>query len=145
MDIKHDIDFDGPMKYSKGYKYQIKEPLKAFIPSLKEYGDIRYGFIILTSGLLELVPGFAWDGASGPTIDTKSSMRAGAVHDALYRLIRQELLPDSAKELADELLHDICVMDGMWRWRAASWYRAVDKFADSAADPKNKIKIKSAP
>lgn len=145
MKIKHEINFDGPLAYSSGYKYQAAEKLSVFIPALKSFGACKIKFVRLKHGLLEILPGFAWDGASGPTIDTKSSMRGGCVHDALYRFIRRELLPPEVKSIADELLHDICVMDEMWHWRADSWYLAVDRLADSAADPKNRVKIKRAP
>ena len=46
--------------------------------------------------------------------------------------------PASAKEIADELLHDICLIDEMWHWRADIWYDGADHLASAAADPKNK-------
>ena len=33
---------------------------------------------------------YAWDGPSGPTIDTSNSMRASLVHDVLYQAMREE-------------------------------------------------------
>ena len=42
------------------------------------------------------------------------------------------------KEIADELLHDICLIDEMWHWRADIWYDGADHLASAAADPKNK-------
>lgn len=140
-----EVGFSGPLFYTSGCKYQSTEELRVFTRALKEYGDAVCEYLQLSNGLLTIKKGFAWDGASGPTIDTVSSMRAGCVHDAIYRLIRQGALPAAAKGLADKLLHDICLMDGMWHWRANAWYVAVDKLADSAADPKNKVKVKRAP
>ena len=89
--------------------------------------------------------GYAYDGPSGPTIDTKSSMRGSLAHDALYQLIRQGYLPGIARIRADNFMHKCFIEDGMWRWRASSWRKAVSKFAVSAADPKNKKKVYEAP
>ena len=136
---------EGKMRYTDGCKYQLYEPITFYIPSLSTHKNIKLDFIELYDGYLTLLKGFAWDGASGPTIDTKSSMRGSAVHDALYKLIRQELLPASVKELADDILEFTCVEDGMWEWRAGAWHTGVDKLADAAADPRNKKKIKEAP
>jgi len=134
-----------PMKYTKGCKYQLFETMEVFIPDLISYDNIVCDFIWLKKGRLTLLKGFAWDGASGPTIDTKSSMRASAIHDALYKLIRQGYLPAKTKNLADVILRYVCIQDGMWEWRAGAWFLAVGKFADTAADPKNKKKIMEAP
>ena len=133
------------MEYTSGCKYQLHSDMAVFIPELVKYGKLSVDFILLSEGRLTLLKGFAWDGASGPTIDTKSSMRGSAVHDALYKLIRQELLPPEVKELADDIFECICVGDGMWVWRAGAWRKAVGGLADAAADPKNKKKVFSAP
>ena len=34
-------------------------------------------------------PGYAWDGASGPTIDTKNTVAASMIHDILYQFMRE--------------------------------------------------------
>ena len=138
MKTQNFVTFSGPMSYTKGYKYQLYDSLSVFIPALVTYGSVTSRYVTLGDGLLVISRHWAWDGASGPTIDTKSSMRASCVHDAIYYLIRQGLLPPEAKEIADELLHDICLIDEMWHWRADIWYAGVDKLADAAADPKNK-------
>ncbi len=63
---------------------------------------------------------------SGPTIDTKSFMRGSLAHDALYQLMHEKLLTVAdARELADKVLRDICITDGMWKVRAWWVYRAV--------------------
>lgn len=84
-------------------------------------------------GMLRIFAGYAWDGASGPTIDTKNSMRASLIHDALYQLMREGKLGQEWRDEADKLLHDICVKDGMWSVRAKAWLIAVWKFAAYAA------------
>lgn len=62
------------IRYRSGYKYQLAEGCTVrtgiFPPE-----EIVTEFISLnTLGVLSIRRGYAWDGASGPTIDTKSSM-----------------------------------------------------------------------
>ena len=59
-------------------------------------------------GRLEVKRTYAWDGPSGPTIDTRNFMRGSLVHDALYQLIRLEVLPPESRKRADQLLREIC-------------------------------------
>lgn len=75
-------------------------------------------------GLLTIQPGYAWDGPSGPTLDTPSFMRGSLVHDALYQLMREGDLPIEARQRADALLRDICLAAGMWppRARYVHWF-----------------------
>lgn len=76
---------------------------------------------LYSDGRLVIANGYAWDGPSGPTLNTESSMRGSLVHDALYQLIREGLLPASLKPTCDWELAEICIEDGMWRWRARLW------------------------
>lgn len=78
------------------------------------------GWIAFEAGVLMIKAGYCWDGASGPTIDTQSSMRASLVHDAFYQLMREGLLPQEYRAAADNLFQSICREDGMGRFRA--WY-----------------------
>jgi hypothetical protein len=39
---------------------------------------------------------------------------------------------------ADDLLYRLCLVDGMWRWRAWLAYRAVRRFARGAAMPSHR-------
>jgi hypothetical protein len=60
--------------YKSGYKYQLVEDytLKTSIIGLA----VVTQFINLTTdGLLTIFKGYCYDGASGPTVDTKTSMR----------------------------------------------------------------------
>lgn len=76
---------------------------------------------LYSDGRLVIAKDYAWDGPSGPTINSESSMRGSLVHDALYQLIREGLLPASLKPTCDWELAEICIEDGMWRWRARAW------------------------
>lgn len=133
------------IRYSEGYKYQLKEGYSLQLPWKPEQ-RVDHDFLYVDeNGLLVIFPGYAWDGPSGPTIDTPSSMRGSLVHDALYQLMREELIPLSCRGMADDLLYQICLEDGMWHWRAAYWRRGVIDFAEGAALSKNDKKIITAP
>lgn len=73
---------------------------------------------------------YAWDGPSGPTIDTESFMRGSLVHDALYQLMREGHLDRKIWRLyADKLLRKICLEDDMSKFRAWYVYHSVRLFA----------------
>lgn len=131
--------------YKSGYKYQLTGD---YIVQVGIYPEkiVSTGYLSLApDGQLTILRGYAWDGPSGPTLDTKSFMRGSLVHDALYQLIRMELLPPQDRKTADKVLRSICKEDGMWSARAWWVYKAVRRAGGSAADPNNKKKIKTAP
>ena len=133
------------ISYKKGYKYQLAEDYKIQTDIFPPV-DIYTEYISLTAkGLLFIKRGYAWDGASGPTRDTKSSMRGSLVHDTLYQLMRMGLLAFMWRYVIDKLLHRICVEDGKYRWRAWAWFKAVRWAAKSAALPENKREVHEAP
>lgn len=107
------------IKYRDGYKYQLAEDF-TIQTKIFPAADIVTPFICLTrTGLLTIKAGYAWDGPSGPTWDTKNFMRGSLVHDALYQLMRMKLLDCGWRPTADEELVRICKQDGMWgirRW-----------------------------
>ena len=111
--------------YKKGYKYQLAGS-HIYHVDIKPPESIRAGYVHLNvAGVLWLRSGYAWDGCSGPTWDDKHNMRGGLIHDALYQLIRLELLPLSCKEAADRELQKVCIEDGMSRIRAWYYYQGV--------------------
>ena len=131
--------------YRSGYKYQISESYSTDVV-LRPDDNITSEFIQLSvDGLLTMKKGYAWDGPSGPTFDTKSFMRGSLVHDALYQLMRYEYLPGTCREDADQELHRMCREDGMNAFRA--WYilKAIRSAAGFAASPESKKKVKVAP
>ena len=133
------------IKYMKGYKYQLHETYSVMIPIKPEHNIVTEYIELSAFGLLTIKEGYAWDGPSGPTIDTKTSMRGALVHDSLYQLLREKLLDKSLRPQCDQIAHDIWVEDGMYEWRAALWKRELEKFAGYAADPKNKKEVLIAP
>jgi hypothetical protein len=130
--------------YRDGYRYQLANDYSVDIGLAGFAHDGPY-LSLYTGGGLVIRKGYAWDGPSGPTIDTKTFMRGSLVHDALYQLIREGALPAKLREFADRLLRKHCREDGM-NWLRAWWvYRALRMFGDAAADPANKKPIIVAP
>jgi len=124
------------MNYKKGFKYQLvgdeyyKTGITGYVIDLK-------WLTLELDGTLLVKDGYAWDGPSGPTIDTASFMRGSLIHDALYELIRKGHIQPSCKGIADQILRDICLEDGMWSTRAWWVYKGVTYFGKSSTLEKN--------
>lgn len=133
------------MKYKSGYKYQLAED-EVFKTLIKPKHHISTDYINLSKGgKLTIKAGYAWDGPSFPAIDTKSFMRGSLVHDALYQLMRMELLGIQWRVPADRLLQVVCVEDGMWKVRAWWVYKGLQVADGESALPENKKKTHTAP
>lgn len=133
------------IKYRKGYKYQLYNDY-SIATGIKRPSDVATSFLFLSrGGILTISKGYAWDGPSGPTFDTKNFMRGSLVHDALYQLMREGLLPQGYREKADRLLREICLDAGMSKLRAWYVYRGVSRFAFPFARPELRIPIQEAP
>ena len=117
-----------------GYKYQLVSPYTHDVGIKQHVTESPY-LKLTDEGMLEVKKGYAWDGPSGPTIDTLNFMRGSLVHDALYQLIRMRVIPYSFKDHADRLLQRICREDGMSAFRAWYVYLAVKWFGKSSARP----------
>ena len=114
------------ISYSDGYKYQLREDY-SIQTSITGYSvDTEYVSLDV-NGVLTLKHGYASDGPSGPTFDTRNSIRGGFVHDALYWLMRNSHISMKHKPYIDELFRKILVADGMWKVRAYIWYLGVHK------------------
>jgi len=80
------------IRYRAGYKYQLAETYAVQI-GVTPLATIEHPFFRLTVlGWLTIQAGYAWDGASGPAIDTKSFMRGSLVHDVCYQALSLGLL-----------------------------------------------------
>lgn len=100
-------------------------------------GTIRTDDGIVTldwKGWLIIEPGFAWDLGSGPTWDTRATVRATKVHDALYLLMQLGLLShEEWRDEADECLRRLMLEDGASEFRADYWHWGVENFGESHA------------
>jgi hypothetical protein len=130
----------GGYKYRLEEDYEIRLPVEFFLWNME---PIILAYIELgRSGRLRIKKGYAWDGPSGPTVDTPDFMRGALVHDCLYQLMRLGYYRgESCRKAADKMLYKICIEDGMPRWRANYVYWAVRLFAGKDARPKQKEEL----
>lgn len=118
------------IRYWKGCKYQLAETYICQTPITGEHIEDDQ-FTLQEDGTLVINKGFAWDGASGPTFDSASSMRASLVHDVFCVAMRDGRLSyEKWQDKVNDLFRDQCIEDGMWHWRANLWHAAVE-FADA--------------
>lgn len=113
--------------YKSGYKYQLQKRAGIEI-GLKLLKPIETPFISYRGGFLYAEQGYAWDGPSGPTIDTKNFMRGSLFHDVLYQLMKEGILSWESQKLADNALKEICKIDGMSLIRRSYVWLAVSLF-----------------
>lgn len=97
-----DIIYQKNVKYTDlpAYKYKLinevifrSADLKLFVLYNKE--EVTYQKLIhldLRKGELKLLPGFSWDGPSGPVPDIEILMFPSLIHDALYFLMRAKVI-----------------------------------------------------
>jgi hypothetical protein len=75
--------------YQAGYKYLLMKSV-TFFTDVYPSQAIQTPFICLDSdGTLTIKRGYAWDGPSGPTVDTRNFMRGSLAHDSLYQMMRE--------------------------------------------------------
>jgi len=135
------------MKYTKGYKYQVWEDFRIPTPFKMQEAIVTHNIILHKSGELHIRADYAWDGASGPTIDTQDTMVPSLVHDALYELLRGGYLPMSLRPNIDQflgkLMKDRAVswepLKSIQKLRADLWARETTKFAAFAAETQKEI------
>lgn len=84
--------------------------------------DIITDFITLTvDGIMTIKRAYAWDGPSGITFNTKSTMRTSLLHDAPFQLFRLKLLNLKWFSKVNDNLRKFGIEDGMFEWRAKLW------------------------
>jgi len=134
------------IKYSKGYKYQLREDLivkTLIIPKEK----ITHRFFTLdVDGVLVIKEAYAWNGCSGPTWDTNTNMRAGCLHDCFFQMMRLGLLDRNTYfHQVNQFFHAILLEDGMIKVRAWYYFKAVDNFSWSSTLAKEEPPVLIAP
>lgn len=128
------------ISYTAGYKYQLKKDYQVEIDLYDHEVDSKF-FTLYSTGLLVIRQGYAWDGPSGPTFDTKNFMRGSLVHDVGYQMMAEGLIRQSTRSHWDRLLYKICREDGMTRMRAWWVYKAVKEFGDGYGQSPKKVHV----
>ena len=117
------------MKYSKyKYKFKVEENFSIELPF--KIPDFVHSYASLKDGILSVKRGYAWDGASGPIINTRDTLVASLVHDVLYQAMRLNLIKSSKenRQIADKNFFEILKMNGVNSIRRKVWYFAVRLF-----------------
>ena len=89
---------------------------------------VKTDFVEVNGPYITVFEGYCWDGASGPTIDTDTSMEPSLVHDALCQLIQMGKIPEHKRKVADKIFKNLCLRAGMVPPRASIWYRMLRVF-----------------
>ena len=125
--LKVTIERSPELVYKGGYKYQLQHPYFIQTP-LRPGKYISNGWVNMdANGMMMFMPGYAWDGPSGAP-DTSSTMAGSLMHDGGYQLMREGLLPPSAKLILDKHMVVIMCSDGLWIVAALIFYWVVHKF-----------------
>lgn len=125
----------------KGYKYRLCQDYRIQIePRVPPFIDVDNILFLSPDGWLVVKAGYAWDGSSGPTIDTPSNMRASLLHDVLFQLMRLgKLAYKKWIGYTNRLFRSMCLEDGMNPFRAWIYYLGVSSwFSRRHAKPKRK-------
>jgi hypothetical protein len=122
------------LNYRQIYKYELTarhyDTTRCDVPhTIKLDGWIT----LWAGGRIDIGDRYSWDGPSGPARDTPNFMRASLVHDALYQLIQEGLLPREYRKKADQTMRDIAQQDGMSGFRRWYTFWAVRIFGGSHA------------
>lgn len=135
------------IRYKAGFKYQLAQGAM-YASEIQIFEGINTKYFNMTlDGLIQVNAGYAWDGPSGPSLDTKNFMRGSLFHDIGYQMLREGLLPHGQgyRTKFDELLRHLCIADGMSKFRAWYVYESVNRFAKKAAAEENKKEVLIAP
>lgn len=114
--------------YTKGWKYRLEEDYVVQLTFTPKVAIDAKWISVTMDGLLTLKSGYAWDGASGPTLDSEESIMPSAVHDACYQLIRMNVVDTKNRKVVDKMFYNLCIEEGMNVIRASLWYVAVRLF-----------------
>lgn len=140
--------------YKKVKGQLVKDPKSGYTePALFRTCIYPPETIISNSGRVELFPSgwlkihlsYAWDFASGPTINTKSTIRGSLAHDAIADLIKEGRIEacgldvNKTWELSNDLIARLMEEDGAFKLRCIIWHWILDKFGFKTASKPDKI------
>ena len=136
---------EGRIRYREGgYRYVLVEDYGCRLAGVQASDVIEIYYELHRSGYLIVRAGYAWDGASGPAVDSRSVIRASLIHDCLYQMLREGQLPQSDRAAADLEFRRLCLEDGMSALRAWWLYRGIRIGGGPSAAPRGD-EIREAP
>jgi len=130
--------------YVDGFKYQSRNDMVYFTGIFPPKTIVTELIILRTDSWMWVGKYFAWDGCSGPTIDTNTNGRGGHAHDALAALMRGGYIPMGCRFASNKVIERLMIDDGAWECRAHTYRFVLDR-TKSWADPKNARKLLTAP
>lgn len=119
----------------KSYRFQVAEDTE--LELINDIPNIEFDWFSVNNKKIQIKKGYAWDGASGPTINTKDTIKAYLIHDCLYQAMRLGIVDESNRKTADKELRDQMIKAGCWKIRAYIWYIMVRLFGTSSAKKGN--------
>jgi len=114
------------------YKYELIKDVYTWCSMGKYAFELDY-MSLKRDGTLIIHKGYAWDGCSGPVIDTDKNLHGSLIHDALYQAMREGYIPSLYRLNADTLFYLQLRSDGVGRLFANVYYWAVRMFGKKHA------------
>lgn len=115
MTTEADVQFEiEDVYYRTGFRHQLSRDFSMYVARFGIFPLEPGGneFVQLTiDGRLIVRKHYAWDGASGPALNDRAFVRPSLVHDALYQLIREGVIGQDGRRLADRLLRKMLRKD----------------------------------
>ncbi|WP_052362069.1 hypothetical protein [Geminisphaera colitermitum] len=109
----------------KGFKYQLAQSARFAVPEFPRELEFHHKYFRLMKGTLSVKEGYAWDGPSGPTLDTPASIAASLCHDVFYQAIRLRLISPAHRCRADRVFLRHCLDYGLPWWRSLYYFAAL--------------------
>ena len=118
-----------PYEVQEEHKHGWLHRPKAGSNSAQAIQDRKGRVVVTFHGVasVTLHAGYAWDGNSGPAVNTLTCLRASALHDAWCQAMGAHIFENNFRNWAAGAseYRRICVTDGMFRLRAGWRYLAV--------------------
>lgn len=122
-------------RYRLTEKFSIQTKIKVDVDSKSQLDN----FIAFNKeGVLTVFENFCWDGLSGPTLNFSHTQKASLVHDALYQLMEEGKLPQSARLAADKEFYHLLLSSGvakMYCWYLYAGVRLFGKYYSKRKKP----------
>lgn len=124
------------IKYSDGYKYQLKNTIIIQTRLRPPRPCLIQGYVFLDiDGMLYIYEAYAWDGCTMAP-NTEKNRLGCLVHDALKQLMQEGKLDKSFDPQCSQVLHDVMVEQGCYKAEADLFRWATRVFGGKFMKPK---------